>query len=405
MARNRRVVITGLGVVSSAGIGKDEFWRSISSGKSGISKIESFDTSVFDCHYGGEIKKFFISDFIGDENILRFGRNSQFAIVASSLAIKDSGYELDSAKRKRAGVILGTVFGEKGMEDSLELLAQRKHGKTTYSQIASSLPECISSNVAAQFSLSGRNSVISTACAAGNYSISHTFDLIKSGDLDCALAGASDYFSKVAFYSFNRLYAMAPKKCQPFDRNRKGMLLGEGSGILFLENLDSALRREAHIYAEVLGYGLSCDARHLTAPSQHGIEKSIIKALSCSGIKNRQVDYISAHGTGTYSNDRVECAAIKKVFPGYKSIPVSSIKSMLGHTLGAASSIEAVACCLSLENGVIPPTINFRTKDDECDVDCVPNKARKKDIRIVLSNGFAFGGNNCCIVLKKWSGN
>ncbi|RJP28110.1 MAG: beta-ketoacyl-[acyl-carrier-protein] synthase family protein [Candidatus Omnitrophota bacterium] len=402
MAQNRRVAVTGLGVVSSVGIGKDHFWNSISNGKSGITRIKSFDTSAFDCHYGGEVKGFSVFDFLDDKNVALLGRNSQFAIISSFLALKDSGYRLDTLKREKTGVILGTVFGEKGMEHSLEVAAQRKPDKITYSQIASSLPNCISSNVAAYFSLSGRNSVIPAACAAGNYSISHAFDLIKSGDLNCALAGASDYFSKAAFYSFNRLYAMAPRKCQPFDKNRKGMLLGEGSAILFLETVDSALKRGAHIYAEILGYGLSCDARHLTAPSQQGIEKCIVKALRYSGIGNRQVDYISAHGTGTYSNDRTECAAIKRIFPGYKSIPVSSIKSMLGHTLGAASSIEAVACCLSLEKGIIPPTINFRTTDKECDVDCVPNKARKKNIKVVLNNGFAFGGNNCCVVFKKW---
>jgi 3-oxoacyl-[acyl-carrier-protein] synthase II len=196
---------------------------------------------------------------------------------------------------------------------------------------------------------------------------------------------------------------MAPEKCQPFDKNRKGMIVGEGAGILFLESLDSALKRKANIYAEILGYGISCDAFHMTASHIGGIEKVIQKAIKEADIQKEEVDYINAHGTGTQGNDKTECAAIKRVFKGvYKTIPVSSIKSMLGHTMGAASGIEALTCCLVVKENIIPPTINFKTPDPECDIDCVPNKAKIKRVNIALNNGFAFGGNNSCLVIGKF---
>ena len=197
---------------------------------------------------------------------------------------------------------------------------------------------------------------------------------------------------------------MAPEKCQPFDKNRKGMLVGEGAGILFLESLESALKRKSNIYAEILGYGISCDAYHMTASHVEGIEKVIRKALKEADIQREEVDYINAHGTGTPGNDKTECAAIKTVFKEeYKTIPVSSIKSMLGHTMGAASVIEALTCCLVVKENIIPPTINFETPDSECDIDCVPNKAKIKRVNIALNNGFAFGGNNSCLVIGKFS--
>ncbi|MEK6528687.1 MAG: beta-ketoacyl-[acyl-carrier-protein] synthase family protein, partial [Nitrospirota bacterium] len=259
----------------------------------------------------------------------------------------------------------------------------------------------------------GPNYLIPTACAAGNYAIGYGADLIRAGDIDYAVAGGADSFSKFAFSGFHRLYAMASEKCQPFDKNRKGMIVGEGAGILLLESLDSALKRKADIYAEILGYGISCDAFHITTPHMAGIEKAILKALKDAGVEKEEVDYICSHGTGTPNNDKAECSAIKNVFSAsadslgrkeqYKTIPVSSIKSMLGHPMGAASAIEAIACCLAVKEDIIPPTINFETADPECDIDCVPNKARRKRVKVALNNGFAFGGNNSCLVVKKFS--
>ena len=399
----RRVVVTGLGVVSSVGIGKEEFWKSIVNGSSGISKVDSFDTSEFRCHYAGEIKDFDAQEFIHRRKIKFLGRTSQLAIAAASLALKDSGLPLRDVINKRTGVFIGTTMGERPLEETVD--AWIKDGASTIdrTKILQSSVNNISANISIHFKFQGPNYMIPTACAAGNYAIGYGFDLIRKGDLDCAVAGGADSFSKFAFFGFHRLYAMAPEKCQPFDKNRKGMMLGEGAGILFLESLESALRRNSRIYAEVGGYGLSCDAYHMTASQVEGIEKTMRKALKDADIKPEEIDYISAHGTGTSGNDKNECAAIKRVFKEHsKTIPVSSIKSMLGHTMGAASAIEALSCCLTVKENIIPPTINFGTPDPQCAIDCVPNKAKIKRVGAALNNGFAFGGNNSCLVFKRY---
>jgi 3-oxoacyl-[acyl-carrier-protein] synthase II len=399
----RRVVVTGLGVVSSVGIGKDEFWESIISGKSGISRVTSFDTKEFRCHYAGEIKNFIPEDFIAKRKIQFLGRTSQLAIIATSLALKDSRLSMRNISKERIGVFIGTTMGERPLEESIDAWIKEGANNISKVKILQSSPNNLSTNIANYFKLQGPNYLIPTACAAGNYAIGYGFDLIKKGDIDYAVVGGADSFSKFAFCGFHRLYAMAPEKCQPFDKNRKGMLVGEGAGILFLESLDSALKRRANIYAEILGYGLSCDAYHMTASQVEGIEKVIRKALREANIQKEDVDYISAHGTGTQGNDRTECAAIKRIFKGvYKIIPVSSIKSMLGHTMGAAAAIEALACCLIVRENIIPPTMNFEIPDPECDIDCVPNKEKIKRVNIALNNGFAFGGNNSCLVISKF---
>jgi 3-oxoacyl-[acyl-carrier-protein] synthase II len=398
----RRVVVTGLGVVSSVGIGKDEFWNSIINGKSGISKITSFNTKELRCHYAGEIKNFIPEDFIDKRKIQFLGRTSQMAIAATSQALKDSRLSLRNINKDRIGVFIGTTMGERPLEESIDAWITEGVDKISKSKILQSSPNNLSANIANYFKLHGPNYLIPTACAAGNYAIGYGFDLIKKGDIDYAVAGGADSFSKLAFSGFHRLYAMAPEKCQPFDKNRKGMLVGEGAGILFLESLEPALKRKANIYAEILGYGISCDAYHMTASHVDGIERVMRRALKEADIKEEEIDYICAHGTGTSGNDKTECAAIKRVFKGvYKMIPVSSIKSMLGHTMGAASAIEALTCCLVVKENIIPPTINFKTSDLECDIDCVPNKARIKKVNIALNNGFAFGGNNSCLVVGK----
>ena len=400
----RRIVVTGVGVVSSVGVGKDEFWKSIISGKSGISKITSFNTKELRCHYAGEIKNFIPEDFIAKRKIQFLGRTSQMAIAATSQALKDSRLSLRNINKQRTGVFLGTTMGEKPLEESIDVWLMEGHDKIDKKKILQSTPNNLSANIANYFKIQGPNYLIPTACAAGNYAIGYGFDLIKKGDIDYAIVGGADSFSKVAFIGFHRLYAVAPEKCQPFDKNRKGMLVGEGAGILFLETLESALKRKSNIYAEILGYGISCDAHHMTASHVDGIERVIRKALKESDIGEDEIDYINPHGTGTQSNDRTECAAIKRIFKErYKTIPISSIKSMLGHTMGAASAIEVLTCCLVVKENIIPPTINFETPDPECDIDCVPNKAKIKKVDIALNNGFAFGGNNSCLVIGKFN--
>lgn len=399
----RRIVVTGLGVLSSVGIGRDEFWKSIIEGKSGISEVSAFDTSLFRCHRGGEIKNFNAEDFISKRRVKFLGKASQVAIAASSMAYNDAGLSLKSYPKTRTGVLIGTTMGEKPLEELVQAWVRGGLKDIDRHRVIQAAVNNISANVAMYFKAQGQNYMFPTACAAGNYAIGYGFDLIRRGDLDCVLAGGADVFSYVAFTGFQRIYAMAPEKCQPFDKDRKGMILGEGSGILILERLDLALERRVNIYAEILGYGLSCDAYHSTAPDPNGIARAMEKALNEAGLTYKDVDYICAHGTGTSMNDKTESLAIKLFLKErYKDVPVSSIKSMLGHPMGAASAIEAIACCLVVKDDIIPPTINYETPDPECDIDCVPNVARKKEVNIALNNGFAFGGNNACLVIKKY---
>jgi 3-oxoacyl-[acyl-carrier-protein] synthase II len=400
---NRRVVVTGLGVVSSVGIGREEFWKAIIDGTTGIRKVSSFDTREYRCHHAGEVKNFDPEEFIDKRKLKFLGRTSQLSIAATYMALEDAGLAARNINKKRTGVFMGTTMGEKQLEEAVDSWVLEGADGISKMKILQSSANNISSNIAINFKLDGPNYLIPTACAAGNYAIGYGYDFIKRGDLDYAIVGGADAFSKLAFTGFQRVYAMAPEKCQPFDKNRKGMLVGEGAGILFLESLESALQRKAYIYAEIPGYGISCDAHHMTASKAEGIEKAMLKALSDAGVKKEEVDYINAHGTGTPGNDKTECAAIKRVFEErYKSIPVSSIKSMLGHPMGAASAIEALTCCLVVKENIIPPTINFETPDATCDIDCVPNRAKRKKVSIALNNGFAFGGNNSCLVVKKF---
>lgn len=400
---NKRIVVTGIGVISSIGIGKEEFWNNLVKGKSGISQITSLDTSGYPTHNGGEVKNFKPELYIDKRKIKILGRASLLAISCAKIALSDAKLGLEDLDRERTGVLLGTTMGESQVLEVLNEAWVKKGEQAIDPKLISRCPaNVLSSNVAIELKLKGPNYIITTACAAGNYAIGYACDLIRAGRVDIVLAGGVDAFSRLAFTGFNRLYAVAPEKCQPFDKNRKGMMVGEGAGIVVLETLESALKRKAEIHAEILGYGLSCDAYHMTAPEANGIAQSIEKALKEANLKKEEIDYISAHGTGTPTNDKVETAAIRKVFgERTKEIPVSSIKSMLGHTMGAASAIEAIACCLATKFDILPPTINYETPDPECDIDCVPNAARDKKVNIALNNASAFGGNNACLAVKK----
>lgn len=399
---NRRVVVTGIGVVSSIGIGVDDFWKALTAGKSGISEISSFSTSEFPTHRGGEIKNFQPERFISKENISGMGRASQLAVSAACLAVKDSGIDID---KDNTGVSMGTTMGETQVLEKLNADWVKNGVQAVEASGISKLPtDLLSANIAKEFGLKGCVFIVPNACAAGNFAIGYAYDLIRMGRAKAMLAGGTDAFSKIAFTGFNRLLAVAADKCQPFDRNRKGMMVGEGAGVIVIEELEGALKRGAQIYAEILGYGLSCDAHHMTAPSGEGISEAIAKALKAGNVAPEEVDYLNAHGTGTPANDKEECIAIRKVFGEYaKKLPVSSIKSMLGHTMGAASAIESIACCLAVKYDLVPPTINFETPDPECDIDCVPNVSRSVRVDIALNSASAFGGNNACLVLKKYA--
>jgi len=402
---NKRVVITGLGVISSIGTGWEEFWDNLLKGKSGISPVSSFDTTNHFTHYGGEAKNFKPEDHISNDRLNNLSRASQLALAAAKLAIKDANLSKNEISNMLAGTCIGTTMGSVQTVEKIDEIIVAKGYNDINDNLLRQVPtHSTPSAIAQEFAMSGPNLMFSTACAAGNYAIGYAFDLIRFGRADIIITGGSDPLSKVAFTGFNQFSAVAPEKCQPFDKSRRGMMVAEGAGLVILESIESAVRRNTKIYAEILGYGLSCDAFHMTTSSQEGIVACMKKAIQETGITTDQVDYISAHGTGTLTNDRNESAAIRDVFgPYYKKIPVSSIKSMLGHTMGAASAIEAIACALSVKNDMVPPTINYETPDPECDIDCVPNQSRKHSVKIALNNSYAFGGNNACLVLKKFT--
>lgn len=397
----KRVVITGVGVVSPIGIGKDAFWKSLKEGKSGISAVTSFDTANHQTHIGGEIKDFSPENFINRKGVKNFGRCSQLSLVAAELALKDANLKAAELERRWVGVLLGTTLGEIPSVEEADRYYLKDGINGLKPETLCQYPVMnIARVISDYYQFRGPVRIFTTACSAGNYAIGAGVDLIQNDEAEVVLAGGADPFSYIAFTGFNQLRSYAPEKCQPFDKNRKGMILGEGAGIVILETLERALSRKAKIYAEVLGCGLSCDAYHMTNTQADGIYHCIKDAVREAKINAESIDYICAHGTGTPYNDRAESEAIRRISNG-RRVPVSAIKSMLGHTMGAASAMGAIACCLAMQDNVVPPTINFETPDPECDIDCVPNAARHQKVNIALNNGFAFGGNNACLALKK----
>jgi 3-oxoacyl-[acyl-carrier-protein] synthase II len=405
-----RVVVTGLGVVSPIGTGTEAFWNAACKGTNGIAPITAFDASGFRTNVGAEVKDFSPAAFLSQQQISSMGRSSQFACAAATMALSDAGLDTLKLDPYRVAVSMGTTMGEPQiLEQGIETLYR---GQDAPGAVPAGLPAqypcgVISANVARSVGACGPVIMIPTACAAGNYAIGYAFDLIVTGMVDVAIAGGSDPISKIAFTGFNRLLATAKELCRPFDKNRDGMCVGEGAGVLALESLTHAKKRGAMIYAEVLGYGLGCDAFKMTIPDPSGSGGilALKRALANAAVPLESVDYISAHGTGTEENDKTETLIIKAVFGARaKSIPVSSIKSMIGHTMGAASAIEAAACALIISRGVVLPTVNYSEPDPDCDLDYVPNEARKVEVRVAVSNAYAFGGNNSTLVLGKFGG-
>jgi 3-oxoacyl-[acyl-carrier-protein] synthase II len=399
-----RVVITGIGLVTALGQTPDEFWGRLLSGMSGISKVESFDTSRYRVHCGAEIKSPLPSSGPRRLDSAEIGRGSQFAIAAAAGALRDGGLDTEDEFGERFGVCIGTTSGEpqeiESYDDGHLTGLADQGGRALLFRYPCHV---IAANVAAEFGIAGDVSVVPAACAAGNYAIAHAVDALRSGRVDGMLAGGADCFSRITFSGFARLGAIAQERCQPFDLNRQGMIPGEGAALLLLERLETAQRRRARIYAEVAGYGLSCDAHHMTAahPEGTGAVRAMELALADARVDRRDVSYICAHGTGTRTNDRVETLAVKKVFTRDGAPPLSSIKSMLGHAMGAASAIEAAACALAVASDHVPPTINFCDPDPECDLDYVPNAYREMPVRVVMNNAYAFGGTNSSLLLRK----
>ena len=403
----KRVGITGIGVISPIGSGKAVFWEALLSGRSGIGPVRSCDTSAFPVHIGAEVPDFEPGRYLRRQNPQCMGRASQLAVAAASLALEDARLDMTRIGRRRAAVTMGTTSGEPQFVEQYNDIRKSSEPAAVPGDLFPRYAcHTIPAHIAIEFDLHGPCRTIPTACAAGNHAIGHGFDLIRSGRADLVLAGGADAFSRIPYMGFARLGAIAPERCQPFDRNRKGMVPGEGSAILVLEPLEDAAARGAMPYAEVLGYGLSCDSHHMTAshPEGDGALRAMNAAMEDSGVGIQDIEYISAHGTGTPVNDRVESLAVRKLF-GQRAprVPMSSIKSMVGHTMGAASAIEAAACALALATGWIPPTINFEEPDRDCDLDYVPNHARQTSPRVVLNNAYAFGGNNASLCLKRWT--
>jgi 3-oxoacyl-[acyl-carrier-protein] synthase II len=397
-----RVVITGLGVVTSIGVGADAFLDGLRAGRSGVSPIRAFDTTGFAHANGCEVTDFDPAPYLESLSPEETGRATQFSVAAARMALADAGLTPAAVQAARALVSVGTTDGESRDLDTL--VAHQLGGgpdTPTEAALAARVPAArLSTSIVTELGLTDAEAVtIPTACAAGNYAIGYGFDAVRLGDVDIALCGGADAVCRKTFTGFYRLGTIAPAVCAPFDRGRTGILTGEGAGILILESLPAALKRGARIYAEVLGYGLTCDADHPVAPNQDSIARCIAAALRSAGVKPHEVDFISAHGTGTRANDITEAGAIRQVFP--TPPPTVSIKSMIGHTMGAASALASAACALALREGFIPPTINHVETDPECGLDCVPNQAVNADLRIVQNNALAFGGNNAVLLLGR----
>lgn len=398
-----RVVITGCGVVSSIGMGVREFGAALRAGRSNVTPIGAFDTTGFAHSNGTEVAGFRPEDWIHDVDLADIGRASRFSVAAARLAVADAGLDGGWLRERRGVLSVGTTDGESRDLDTL--VEQELAGGFTGMDQATARrvsPARLSTAIAGELGLVDvEPTTIATACSAGNYAIGNGFDAIRLGDADFALCGGADAVCRKTFASFYRLRSIAPDCCRPFDVNRMGILTGEGAGVVMLESLTSALARGARIYAEVLGYGLSCDAYHPVAPHQPGIARCMNLALENAGVKPEEVDLISAHGTGTKANDLAETRAIRELY-GARLPRVVSMKSMLGHTMGAASALAAIGCALAITDGFIPPTVNHRETDPECAVDCVPNESVDADLRIVQNNGWAFGGNNSVVILGRY---
>jgi len=412
---DRRVVITGLGVIAPNGIGKDAFWEAIVHGKSGVDRIKSFDTSEYDTKIAAEVSDFDPLNYIEKSVAKRVDRFAQFGIGSAKIAIEDGKLDLRKEDKDGIGVCIGSGLGGVLFHEEQMMQGYRKGiDRLNPLCIPRITPNAVSGHISIIFGLTGPNMVISTACSSGSHAVGQALDTIRSGRADVMLAGGVE--APLTPFTFGAYCALrvlskrndSPKEAsRPFDKNRDGFVIGEGGAVLVLETLDHAEKRGAHIYAEIIGYGMTSGAHHMVMPAPEGKDaaKAMSLALEDAGIGPTEVDYINAHGTSTPQNDRIETKAIKVVFGDYAyKIPISSTKSMIGHTIGAAGAIEALVCCLTIENQIIPPTINYKYPDPECDLDYVPNESRKAKIRRILSNSFGFGSNNSCLIIRKYNG-
>jgi len=407
----RRVVITGLGVVHSLGKEVPDFWNSIKEGKNGIKKITKFDTSDFTTKVGAQIDDFDPTQYIEKKEAKRMDLFTQYAIVASQQAVDMAGIDFSKIDPFRAGVIIGSgIGGIETLEANCKILFEKGPKKVSPFFVPMMIANMASGMVAIRFGIRGPNACVVTACASANHSIGEAMRKIQSGEADVMITGGSEAaLTPLGYSGFCAMRAMSQNEdpdsaCRPFDKNRDGFVMGEGAGILVLEEYEHAVKRGASILAELAGYGSTGDAYHITAPDPEGLGciKGIENALEDAGIAPEEVDYFNAHGTSTPLNDPSETKCIKEVFGEHaKKLAISSTKSMTGHLLGAAGGIEAVISVMAIKDGFIPPTINLNEPDPECDLDYVPNKGREADVRCVVSNALGFGGHNGALVFKK----
>ncbi len=406
------MVVTGLGVVSPVGNDKETFWNSLVSGKSGVGKLTSFDASAFDARIAAEVKDFDPSQFLPPKEMRRMARFVQFAVYSTRAAIADAGLDLKREDPHRIGVLVGSGIGDLRMiEEQHKILLQKGPSRVSPFLIPTMIVNMASGQISITFGLKGPNCSIATACASGNHALGAALRFIQHGDAEVMIAGgAESCITPIAVSGFAALQALSTRNdeperaCRPFDRDRDGFVMGEGAGIAVLESLEHARKRGARIRAELCGFGHSADAYHITAPDPdgEGAAAAMAGALADARVPAEAVSYINAHGTSTQLNDKVETMAIKKVFGSAAArLPISSNKSMFGHLLGAAGGVEFVASVLTLERGVIPPTINYENPDPECDLDYVPNVARPAKMDVVMSNSLGFGGHNATLLIRR----
>ena len=401
----RRVVVTGIGVVSALGNNAEDFWGAVSSGRSGIGPITKVDTADLRFKNAAEVRGFDAAEHFEDKNLLWLDPFSHFGIVAAREAVADSGIIFTDELRDRAGVITGSCLGGKETEDNLFFdLYGAKKSRFPPTTIPRAMSNAVASHVSMEFGLTGATFTISTACSSANHAIGHAFWLVRQGTLDAAITGGSEApltFGNLKAWETMRV--VSPDTCRPFSKDRSGMILGEGGAMFVIETLDSAVARGAKIYAEITGFGMSADAHHLTMPLAEGAAKAMRGALSDGNTAPETVGYINAHGTATQANDAMESNAIRLVFGEHADkISVSSTKSMHGHALGAAGALEAAATVLGLHNKLLPPTANFNEPDPECGVNVIKNEALAAEPEAALSNSFAFGGLNAVLAFKRW---
>ncbi len=409
----RRVVITGLGLITPLGLGVEKNWSAMLEGRSGIGTITSFDSTPLPVHIAGEVKGFDPADYIEKKEIKKMDRFIHFAIAAAQMAMDDSGLRITGANAERVGVVVGSgIGGLPAIEHYHQALLEKGYKRVTPFFIPMLIINLAAGRVSMRFGAKGPNSAVCTACATGTHAIGDAYRIIQRGEADAMIAGGTEaVIAPLGMVGFAVMKALSrrndePEKAsRPFDRDRDGFVMGEGSGIVILESLETAINRGAKIYAEIVGYGMTGDAYHITspAPGGEGAVRCMTVTLKDAGVSPDAVDYINAHGTSTKSNDEVETEAIKTVFGEHAyELAVSSTKSMTGHLLGAAGGVEAAVSALSVLKNIVPPTINLENPDPQCDLDYVTQAYRKRTVNYALSNSFGFGGTNACLLFKKF---